>query len=333
MLNTSLKEAVAENTKTQNGTIDEKQIIKSADDRLFALCQKYSKFIRYGRQKFIGILPEVFKTRMYERKGFASIHEFAAKLAYMSNKQVDLVLNINRRLEDKPALQSLLLNGEASVNKLARVVSIATKENQEILADQVKMLPQKALETLVRDEKTAQENKNQDGVQKPLFDDKSLRAQILLPMLKIDAELVEKIYDLQEKGIDINEMLRKMLATREAGIATAKNKIANEILEKKEDDAATIGGDKSAADASGGGNPKTPSRYISVRVRKILKEEYGEKCSIPGCNKPATQIHHTQRFALAGAHDPRYMAPMCEGHHKIAHSIDLQTQGKWRVSG
>ena len=61
-----------------------------------------------------------------------------------------------------------------------------------------------------------------------------------------------------------------------------------------------------------------------------MKEEFGDKCSMSGCMRLARQIHHTQRFALAGVHDPRYMAPMCEEHHRIAHGIDMKTQEKWR---
>jgi hypothetical protein len=45
------------------------------------------------------------------------------------------------------------------------VVSIATQENQEVLAEKVKILSKSALETLVRDEK---------GLQQGLFEDKSL---------------------------------------------------------------------------------------------------------------------------------------------------------------
>ena len=317
------------------------------DEKLYALCKKYSKFIRYGRQKFIGLLPEVYKSRMFERKGFGSIYEFAAKLAYMSHEQVNLVLNLNRRFEDKPALQSLLIKGETSVNKLARVASIATPENQDILATQVKILPQKALETLVRDEKSAAKTGDGNRLQQPLFDDKSLRAQttrgaqrsVLLLKLNIDANLVEKIYVLQEKGIDINEMIRKMLEKREAGISAEKNEVGEEEVVRvgKKRERAGIS-DQSVEAADGevskkSGKTGKPSRYISVKVRKILKQEHGDKCSMPYCEKPAKQIHHTQRFALAGTHDPRYMAPMCEEHHKIAHSIDQETQEKWRQSG
>jgi hypothetical protein len=124
-----------------------------------------------------------------------------------------------------------------------------------------------------------------------------------------------------EMGIDINDMLRKMLEARKAGISSEKIAVAEEEIAKAE-----------TREECGGNNEelKPQSRYISVKVRKILKQEYGDKCSIPYCNKPAKQIHHTQRYALAGVHDPRYMAPMCENHHKIAHSIDLKTREKWK---
>lgn len=295
------------------------------DEKLYTLCKRYSKFIRYGRQKFIGLLPEVYKSRMFERKGFGTIYEFAAKLAYMSREQVDLVLNLNKRFEDKPALQSLLLNGEASVNKLARVVSIATAENQEVIAAQVKILPQKALETLVRDEKSAAKINDEYGLQEPLLDCKSLRAQTILSKLRIDAELVEKIYELQAKGIDINDMIRKMLENREAGIATAKNAEGEKALANGVEGKIQVAGEDVRTKDGG----RMRSRYISVKVRKILREDHGDKCSMPACRKPARQIHHTQRFALAGVHDPRYMAPLCVEHHKIAHSIDQKTREKW----
>ncbi len=51
-----------------------------------------------------------------------------------------------------------MVSGEVSVNKLSRVAAIATKENEETWAEQVKILPQSALETLVRDERKFSEN-------------------------------------------------------------------------------------------------------------------------------------------------------------------------------
>ncbi|MEK7548212.1 MAG: hypothetical protein AAB540_04925, partial [Patescibacteria group bacterium] len=164
--------------------------MKLTDEKLYELCKEYGVRARLWRQKFIGLLPEVNRRRLYEKKGFSSIFEFAFKLCGLSAEQVRLALNLEKRFEDKPVLKSMLENGETSINKLARVVSIATPENEEELAEKIKILPVRALETLVRDEKYLKNLdmsrkfgstgfKNENGLQKPLFGDKSLHVQTL----------------------------------------------------------------------------------------------------------------------------------------------------------
>jgi len=86
----------------------------------------------------VGLLPEVSKRRLWEKKGFGSIFEFAAKLAGLSQEQVRLALNLERRFSGLPVLKGLLVEGEVSLNKLARVVSIATVENEGELAEKVR---------------------------------------------------------------------------------------------------------------------------------------------------------------------------------------------------
>jgi hypothetical protein len=299
---------------------------KLSDGQLYGLCLEYGRNAIRWRWRFAGLLPEVMRRRLYEKKGFRSIKEFAAKLAGMSEEQVNLVLNLERRFEDKPALHSLLTNGEASINKLAKIVSIATIENQEILADKVQLLPTRALETLVRDEKLASSNKvcasqpdleieMQNGLQEPKIKPKSLHVQTSLQQfsdivkLNLDRDVLKELLELQAKEIDINSLIRKMLNERKAEIAEKKEKIAEEVLQKSEERKR---------------QGKKPSRYIPMKVRNILIKEHGTKCSIPGCNRPAKEKHHTQRFALAGTNDPRYMAPLCEEHHIIAQTIDIK---------
>jgi hypothetical protein len=316
---------------------------KMSDGQLYGLCLEYGRNAIRWRWRFAGLLPEVMRRRLYEKKGFRSIKEFAAKLAGMSEEQVNLVLNLERRFEDKPALHSLLTNGEASINKLAKIVSIATIENQEILADKVQLLPTRALETLARDEKRAMaengknhvvdalqpnlefENQNgldagaisevQIGFLEPQIKPKSLHVQTEMQQfpeivkLNLDGDILKELLELQEKEIDINSLIRKMLESRKAEIAEAKEQIAEEVLQKS---------DQRKQEG------KKPSRYIPMKVRNILAAEHGKKCSIPGCNKPAKETHHTQRFALASTNDPRYMAPLCEEHHVIAQTIDIK---------
>ena len=79
------------------------------------------------KRKFTGLLPEIHKRKLYEKKNCSSIFEFAAKFCGLSNDQVRLALNLEERFESMPKLHEALVTGEVSINKLARVVSIATR--------------------------------------------------------------------------------------------------------------------------------------------------------------------------------------------------------------
>ncbi|MFA6917287.1 MAG: hypothetical protein WC285_00400 [Candidatus Gracilibacteria bacterium] len=296
-------------------TPDECQIPASLhDEKLYQLCQTYGERTRFWRQKFIGLLPEVFKRRLYEKKGFSSIFEFSKKLAGLSEEQVRLVLNLEKRFSETPTLKSLLVNGEVSVNKLARIVSIAKPENEKFLATQVQILSKSAVETLVRDEKfwaksgdqngsgNADEGTSsgrQNGLQKSFFEAKSLPRQ----ELHLSSEVQQKLLELQQKGIDINALLIEFLQKREQEIAERKEAVSREILKREEE--------------------KLPTSHIPTAAKKILHEEFGKKCSVKNCQKPSTQIHHLQRFFASQSHDPRYLAPLCKEHHELAHSADL----------
>ena len=202
-------------------------------------------------------------------------------------------LNLGQRFSDKPALKALLENGEVSVNKLVRVASIATTENEGKLAEAVQILPKTALETLVRGEK----NSNLNSLSKPLFE--------VVPGhdLRLSEEVTKRLLELKEKGIDVNEVLLEFLDRREQEIAEEKEAISKGLKTAK-------------------------SGYVPARTKKILQKEHGTKCSIVTCKKPAEHLHHTQTFALSKRHDPRYLAPLCKDHHVIAHSINLKVQEK-----
>jgi hypothetical protein len=276
---------------------------------------------------------------LFEEKGFSSIFEFAAKLCGLSVEQVRLALNLEKRFSDKPVLKSMLENGEVSINKLVRVVSIATPENEEELVEKIKILPKSALDTLVRDEKFAKnlelqnqnsgggtgiETKNLNGFQITLFEPKSLPGQRKVIGQTLNFELAEDIIkelnELHAKGFDVNELLRNMLKQRREEIIQRKEEIAEEIHER-----ARLVHDQN----TGSSDPQLPkakklSRYIPVKVKKILHEEFGEKCAMKNCSKLSEQTHHTKRFALSPDHDPRFMARFCRDHHVLAHSVDIK---------
>ncbi|MFA6918214.1 MAG: hypothetical protein WC285_05310, partial [Candidatus Gracilibacteria bacterium] len=81
---------------------------------------------------------------------------------------------------------------------------------------------------------------------------------------------------------------------------------------------------RSGMTAGTGMTTQKVTHYVPAKIKKIIKEEHGTKCSAPGCTKPAKILHHTARFAITQNHNPRFLAPLCEAHHELAHKIDLR---------
>lgn len=306
-----------------------------SNENLLQLCEHYGAQTKLWRQKFAGLLPEVSKRELYRKKGCQSIFEFAKKLAGMSEEQVRTVLRLERKFENKPVLQNLLIKGAVSANKLVRVAAVATTENQEFWAEQVKILSKDALETLVRDERIGKNQQDfgtfssskiedKNGYNKAKNNHKSLPGQTFSQDLfddvklleKFSPELKKKLQTMIEKGLDINKILLKLLEKRDQLIAGQKEQISREIRSSNEQIVQEILGQ-----IFGGA-----SRYIPAKIKKIIAEEQGNKCSILSCHHPAEVIHHTQRFALSQNHDPSYLAKLCKQHHQIAHSIDQKYQ-------
>ncbi len=261
---------------------------------LLKLAKKYGADALLSRRKFIGLLPQIYETKAYLDDGCSSIFEFAAKTAGISNEQVRRVLNLEKRFKETPILHNLLIKGDVSHNKLAKVASIVTLDNQETIAANVEVLSTRAIETIVRD------FKNENGLSKPKKRQKSVHVNTL----ELDEDVQKELIQLQEKGININELLRGALKKRKEDIQNQKDE-----LEVK----------------------TTNSTYIPVKIKKILQQEYGTKCSYPTCYKDAAHLHHTDRFAMSKRHDPRFLAPLCRAHHEIAHAIDVKVQIKRAV--
>ncbi len=273
-----------------------------SDEVLLSVCVRYGEETRKWRNKFLGMLPEVNRRRLYEREGCSSVVEFAKKVGGVSEEQVRTVIRVKEAFAETPRLQELLTSGTVSVNKLARVISVVTPENEAFLVNQVQMLSQGSLEVLVRDIK---------------HDKVSLRTQnaalLNIPetmqvSITVDQDVAEKLEELRKKGIDVNQELRDFLEQRKQEIEQEKDQIAHELATQD----------------------KPQTRYIPARTKKVIQKEHGNICSRTGCNKPAVDIHHQKRWGVDPTNDPHYLSPLCEEHHEIAHTMDVKYQEKKR---
>lgn len=280
---------------------------KISDKQLYAECKKWGKQALSARWKFQGLLPEVYKRRLYQKRGFTCIYEFAARLAGMSRDNVDQVLRLEKRFIDKPVLKQALITGKVSSNKLMRIASIATPDNQKEILSKTEKLSNRALEIFVKETRNNREKA------------KTTQENLHVQTLNLDSDVEKQLTGLQQKGIDINDLLRQFLKEREEKIGQELQQISNETK--------TIEADKNII-----GYPI--SRHIQIKTVRILKKKFGTKCAITGCHNPSANIHHERPFAKHRTHDPKILKPLCRAHHELAHENKEQVNDfRQRLSG
>lgn len=80
---------------------------------------------------------------------------------------------------------------------------------------------------------------------------------------------------------------------------------------------------------------KSATRYIPVATRRVVWKKHHDHCAYPGCNRPAMNLHHTERFAVYGKHGIDNIVPLCDGHHTLAHGTLIENEAldpkTWRL--
>ncbi len=371
-----------------------KNLNQFSDSELYSICKKWGREALTARRRFAGLLPEVYHREMesrgvprkswLERRGYTCIYEFAVRLAGMSRDQVNRVLQLDKRFSALPILHESLIHGDVSVNKLARIASVATLENQRELLNKAEKLSKAALEIYIKEYRVACGDLGEQRVPSAymnmvragmrvvpdeqntdmnlgsasqvagqtvvsLFESDILINPALSVLtagagsvltskvgavptakagvvpghrfgdtetkthgLQLDTDVETELKELQAKGIDVSDFLRKCLAQRKLEIAREKEKMAEEANRDREDKF-LIG--------------KPASRYVPAKIKRIIRAQYGDVCSAAGCMKPAAHIHHQKPFASFGSHDPCHLRPLCKAHHELAHVGEVGLRG------
>ncbi len=325
------------------------------DPELYAICKKCGAEALEARRKFIGLLPEVNVRRLYERRGYSSIYHFAAVLGGVGRRLVDDVLRLEKRFEAMPKLHAALVNGEIGLSKLSRVASIVNVENEAEICEKIMTLSRRAVEVMVIEAQSVErkmknggicdlnvsghlvdlsgdcivghdfaETQNMDGLVMTLsgcdFTPGCKSEDVISPagqnhdyeiLNALSPEVKIKLKELIDKEIDINEIILGAMCAREAEIARQKMEIVQAQKAKRKEKSGT---------AIVSSKPTAESRHIPVKIRRILKLEFGSKCAHQGCGQRAEQIHHEKPFAFFAEHDPRSMKPLCRAHHELEHA-------------
>ena len=262
------------------------------DKQLFELCQRYGKEARLARNKFVALLPEVYRRRLYRRKGFGSIFEFAAKLGGVSKNVVEEVIRVDRKLEEMPKLKSMI--ADVGLSKIRVVTGVATKETDKEWATKVSTLTKSALLTHVKESRPG--------------------ASIFTTPEK---SIFEKEFEHFQAKLDPKIILKLKIIKQKMGQGTTWNDVFSRLT------------DLPTPQPQKNPRPSNPeSRPPSTKQKREALAKTSGKCSVPGCNRPAQEIHHKKPWAKYRSHDD--LQPLCADHHELAHQSDSTIDQKFR---
>lgn len=277
------------------------QPARLSDSELYKLCQFYGLNAKTWLRKFAGLLPEVFKRSLHRRRGCASIHEFAKKLAGMNERTVDKILNLHKRLQDKPALLNLLESGEQGWSKLEKVAFLASKENDQELAEQVSSLPRAALEEFVKNTR----NELTPGSQVENIS-QTLQARHKPEVFSIH---------ISKKSRQKLDLMKHTMEKRYRKTLTWDEVFKAWPIEPQKTIIQSVCPDCAAKKAQ-----QKRKRPIPQAIQKLVFATHGFTCAYPHCNKPYQELHHVYPWAKYKTHDPKQIYPLCKTHHTLAHA-------------
>lgn len=293
----------------------------------------HEDFVRFGGQakewtrKCILLLPEIERGRIWEKKGFNSIYEYAAKLAGMNRDKVNDALRILEKIADKPALRQVV--EQKGLGAVRPVVTIATVETAAFWAEKAGEMAKNTLETYVKEYKkfcprTESEAGNSQQQAVLDFESKKIdrdnfgvgqdgdnnllagRAEFKkIVAMELEPEIVAQLEKLKGQG-DWNDLIKQLLQMRV------------EKLDEQKPEAV-----------------KTKSRHIPRKIQRYVMARTNGTCAFPSCKNPMKIKHHTQRFALEKIHDPERLYGLCKDHEQIAHHGLIENENlrpeRWRV--
>lgn len=101
--------------------------------------------------KLLAMIPEIERLKIWEREGYQSVVDYAQRIAGLGAEVVKRRLGMEKRLVDKPALRKAMET--VGMYKVARVMSVATKENEKELAEFVKTASKSTINQFMKEQK------------------------------------------------------------------------------------------------------------------------------------------------------------------------------------
>lgn len=290
-------------------------------------------------------LAAAHRLSIHEALGHASFAAYVEWLLGFSRRQSSEHLRVALALEELPLLAAALSKGALSWSAARELSRVAVEETEAEWIEAAAGKTMRGVERMV-----ARHQKGARPFDRPTAEaPKRITLEVSAPTWALFQEMKKAVTaELGGRADDdalVATIARAALAggAREEG--TSPYQIGLTICERCRTTTQHAGGDEVVVDEAtleqaqcdaqhlGRVDVAAPGRAtqeIPPRVRRAVLHRHGGRCAVPGCGHSAfVDLHHIERRADGGDHDPERLIALCGAHHKAAHVGTLVIRGTY----
>ena len=317
------------------------------------------------KNELLALLPEIYEKGIF-RKYAGSIIEYAGRYGDIAKSTVIKRLRLEKNLEDKPELKAAIKEvGMHKVAIVARLATAETDSAfADKVRNMSKSAVQTLAKELREKEIIKKDVKNEyDGdlfeMNVEIEEDEVKTGNSAKCCAKPERIKIELDEEMSFMFLKLKKKMGKYLSNKRVMRLILEKVVDEEFASKKKivgKKKARIKAEKQALLKSHTGvtsavkkknseskNSKTKNlkiqknihkqnflqkepRPIRAHQKRIALAQTNGKCTYPGCNKPAENFHHTDRYSESQNHGS--VKPVCRDHHEFAHNGLIKNEFK-----
>lgn len=251
---------------------------------------------RTSEKLLIEILEQIDEQKAFAKLGFGSLWSYVTQGLKLSESEAGRFISVMRKSRTIPELKSAIRNGELSVSKAARVISVIEPQTAETWIKKAETLSFREIEKEVAAEKPAKAKEKTKYLSANTIEVKAVLAEAGERALKRAQDILSKK---QGKSLTLGEVIEKL---------------ANLYLEKSDPLQQPI---KPRFLSNPKALPTWVARAVVQRDQAQCTEINPDGSRCP--EKRFTDIHHIKPKCHGGTDTPENLTVLCHHHHTQKH--------------
>jgi 5-methylcytosine-specific restriction endonuclease McrA len=266
--------------------------------------------------ELLGVLVEVIREKVYEKKGYVYLLDYCRHALGLSEDIALTFMSIARKSIEVPKIKTLIDEGKIHTTNAKKVSRVLNQSNQELWLEKAEALSSRELEKEIA---RLEPDKAKKEFIKPIT---KTTSRMILDMGQDVEDLLRHVQDLLskkfQKAVTLEETLKYLgedFVRRHDPVIKAQRN-ANKTLSSGAPVARQVA--KQARSA----RPRTPipaSVLHAVNLRDqgrcTGKDPQGNRCA----HDRWTEVHHIVTLASGGKHELENLTTLCSAHHRAHH--------------